>query len=403
MRVKKCLGLGFGLITTLGFSTTALSSGIDTAIKDGTVNGNIRAYYNTRDFETKTNETAFSFGGALRAETGSLGMFKFGVGYYTAQDLDTNDSDLAKVNKRLGSQVEVLGEAYVTASFTDTDASIGRIKLNTPFANGGDAFVIPFTFEGGSLINKSVENLTIQFNHINSIKNRNSDEFVDVGAWSTNRYGVGVTSTSGTTMLGAIHSADGIKLQAWAYNYADLFTSLYFQGNYSFAAMGEIKPFMAAQLVSQSGTGDELLGNVDSTLFGLQGGAGFGKSKLTFAYTTVAEETGAFKNGAFLTPYSFSTSPIFTNNMLVTMENVDAGDAIKLTYNYSFTKVKLKVSYAEFDFETADDREALDVDVTYSLNEMVKGLSARYRLESVTSDTDSVEQINNRFQLQLKY
>jgi hypothetical protein len=89
--------------------------------------------------------------------------------------------------------------------------------------------------------------------------------------------------------------------------------------------------------------------------------------------------------------------------MLVTMENVDAGDAIKLTYNYSFTKVKLKVSYAEFDFETADDREALDVDVTYSLNEMVKGLSARYRLESVTSDTDSVEQINNRFQLQLKY
>ena len=401
MKGKKYLGLG--LMTSMTFSAAASSGAIESAIENGKVDGTIRAYYNTRDYETRPDTAAFALGGALRAETGNLGAFKFGLGYYTAQDLGTNSSDPAEVNGSLGSEVEVLGEAYVSASAFDTMATVGRQKLSTPFANDGDAFIIPFTFEGGSLKNNSIDNLTIELDYINTIKNRNSDEFVDVGKWSTNRYGVGQVSTSGTTILGAVYAVDGIKLQGWFYDFDDLFTSFYFQGNYNFAASGDIKPFVAAQFSSQSETGDELLGEVDSTLWGVQGGAGFGKSKLTLAYTTVAEEDGTFKNGAFLAPYSFSTSPIFTNNMLATVENVDAGDAIKLTYNYSFTKVALKLSYAVFDFKTEADREAIDVDVTYNMDEMVKGLTARWRVEFLTSDVDSVEQINNRFQLQLKF
>jgi hypothetical protein len=401
MHVKKYLGLA--LFTSVGFSSVALSDVINTALENGKVSGNIRAYYNTRDYETRADESAFALGAALRAETGGIGAFKFGLGAYTAQDLGTNSSDPAKVNKRLGSDLEVIGEAYVSASAADTLFTLGRQRISTPFANDGDAFVIPFSFEGGSIQNKSIANLTIELDYINTIKNRNSDEFVDVGKWSTNRYGVGKTSTSGTTILGAIYAVDAIKLQAWAYDYADLFTSIYLQGNYSFSVSGDIKPFVAAQFVSQSETGDELLGEVDSTLWGLQAGASFGKSKLTLAYTSVAEESGTFRNGAFLTPYSFSTSPIFTNNMLATVENVDAGDAFKLTYNYSFAKVKLKLSYAEFDFESAVDIEAVDVDVTYSMDEMVKGLSARWRVEFLSSNIAAAEQINHRFQLQLKF
>jgi hypothetical protein len=401
MQVKKYLGLG--LCMSMGFSAAVLSDGVNTALEKGKVSGNIRAYYNIRDYETRTDESAFALGGALRAETGGIGAFKFGLGAYTAQDLGTNSSDPAKVNKRLGSDLEVIGEAYVSASAADTLFTLGRQRISTPFANDGDAFVVPFSFEGGSLQNKSIANLTIELDYINTIKNRNSDEFVDVGKWSTNRYGLDKTSTSGTTILGAIYAVDGIKVQAWAYEYADLFTSMYLQGNYNFAVSGDIKPFVAAQFVSQSEAGDELLGEVDSTLWGLQAGASFGKSKLTLAYTSVAEKSGTFRNGAFLTPYSFSTSPIFTNNMLATVENVDAGDAFKLTYNYSFSKVKLKLSYAEFDFQSAVDIEAVDFDVTYSMDELVKGLSARWRMEFLSSDIDAAEQINHRFQLQLKF
>lgn len=401
MKVKNYLGLG--LLTTIGFSANAISGAIDSAIADGKVQGNIRAYFMDRNFETKTNESIFALGGALRAETGSIGAFKLGTGFYTSQDLGTKSSDPAKVNKRIGSELEVLGEAYISASAANTVATVGRQRLSTPFANDGDAFIVPFSFEASSIKNKSIPNLTLELDYINTIKNRNSDTFVDVGEWSTNRYGVDVEGTSGTTILGAVYAVNGLKLQAWAYEFSELFTSFYVQGNYKFAVDGDIKPFIAAQFVSQSDTGDKLLGEVDSTLWGLQGGAAFGKSKLTLAYTTVAEESGTFKNGAYLAPYSFSTSPIFTNNMLATVENVDAGDAIKVTFNYSFPKLKLKLSYAEFDFDTATDLEAIDVDVTYNLDEVAKGLTFRWRLESLTGDVDSVEQINNRFQLQLKF
>jgi hypothetical protein len=401
MYVKKSCGVA--IIAAAIFSQTAFANGLESAIENGMVNGNIRAYYNTRDYETRTDEDVFSLGGALRVETAPWGGVKVGLAYYTAQDLGTNSSDPTKVNKRLGSEVEVFGEAYIKASFAETQATVGRQKINTPFANAGDAFIVPFTFEGGSIVNTSFDKLTIELNHINTVKNRNSEEFVDVGKWSTNRYGVDVESTSGTTILGAVYKDEGIKLQGWYYEFSELFTAVYLQANYSFAAGGEVKPFVAAQFGTQSETGDELLGAVDSTLWGLQGGAAVGKAKVTLAYTSVSEETDSFKNGAFLAPYNFSTSPLFTNNMLASMENVDSGDAYKLTLNYNLANTKLKLSYAEFDFDNADDREAIDADITYSMAAMVKGLSFRWRVEFVTSDNEAVEQINNRFQLQMKF
>ena len=57
--------------------------------------------------------------------------------------------------------------------------------------------------------------------------------------------------------------------------------------------------------------------------------------------------------------YNFSTSPLFTNSMLQNMENGDSGEAMKMTFNHSFPKVKLKVGYAELEFDSSTDREAL--------------------------------------------
>ena len=89
--------------------------------------------------------------------------------------------------------------------------------------------------------------------------------------------------------------------------------------------------------------------------------------------------------------------------MLQTFENVDSGDAVKVTFNHSFAKVKLKASYAEFDFDTSTDREAIDFDLTYDMSGYSKGLTLRYRIEVVTSDVKSVEQINQRFQMQYRF
>ncbi len=93
-----------GVIAGCGLSSMVLAeTSLQEAIKGGTVNGNLRSHYNMWDYGTATDQNAFALGGALRAETGAIGWAKFGLGYYTAQDLDTNDSNPAKVDGRMGS------------------------------------------------------------------------------------------------------------------------------------------------------------------------------------------------------------------------------------------------------------------------------------------------------------
>ena len=367
------------------------------------IDGNFRSYFNTRDYDVKTDESALSVGGALRVNTGSINGFNLGLGFYAAQDLGTNSSDAAKVNKRLGSELEVLGEAYVNYTAGDTSVTVGRQKLNTPFANSGDAFIIPFSFEGTSIVYKGISNVILEVDYINSIKNRNSSTFTDVGAWTANRFSAESSDSDSTIILGGTYTKDALKVQAWYYDFDNMFNSTYLQANYALSAVGSTKPFVAVQYGTQGESGDEILGEIKSSLLGIRAGIGFAQSKLTLAYNTVSEESGAFKSGAFLAPYSYSTSPLFTNNMLQTFENVDSGDAVKVTFNHSFAKVKLKASYAEFDFDTSTDREAIDFDLTYDMSGYSKGLTLRYRIGVVTSDVKSVEQINQRFQMQYRF
>lgn len=400
--IKKSFAISAGLAVS-GSSFSA--QGLQPIFSQGTVNGNIRAYYNTRSYETRSDEGAFALGGALRAETGQLGWLSLGAGFYTAQDLDTNDDDPARVNARLGSDLEVLGEAYIKLAAANSVLTLGRQKINTPFANPGDAFIIPFTFQGYSFINKSIDNFTFELNYLNEIKNRNSDEFVDVGAWTSSVYNLAdPQNTSGTLNLGATYTGGPFKAELWLTQFSDFFDTIYSRGDYTFAISETLKPFAGVQFASQSDAGHGLLGKVDSTLYGVLAGVAVGKAKLTVAYNSVAEQEDAFRNGAFLAPYSFSTSPLFTNNMLQTLENVDAGDAAKLTLNYlPSDALALQVSYAVLNFDQAPDRDAAGVDVIYSFAQSLQGLSLRWRMEAVSSDVAAVEVTNHRLQAQLLF
>lgn len=402
--MKICQYLSGSAVALLGAtqSFSAQAAPLQSYFDNGSVSGNIRAYYNTREYEVRADEAAFSLGGALRAETGAMGALSLGAGFYTAQDLNTNDDDPTKVNGRLGSELEVLGEAYLKLSSESHTAKVGRQRIETPFANSGDAFIIPFAFEALSYQLKGSEKIGFEVDYINSIKNRNSDEFIDVGVWSSNRFGISnPESTSGTVIVGATYKDSGLKLEGWGSRYTEFYDQVYLRGDYTFEGGDGVTPFVGVQYAMQKDSGDALVGDVDSTIYGLQTGASMGRFKLTLGFNQVPDQADSYRNGAFLSPYTFSTSPLFTNNMLQTFENVDAGSATKLTLNFNPSEqVAMKLSFATFDFDQVVDREALDVDVTYRFSDTLKGLSLRWRMEIVSSDSESVEQTNMRFQTQ---
>lgn len=382
---------------------TVASAELPSAMKGATVSGNFRMHHNSRDYDDRADASAFAFGGGVRAETAPWGLVKIGAGFYTAQDLGLNPDNPDRVDTRMGSDVEVLGEAYLKLSAKNNSLTLGRQKIITPFATPLDIFLVPFTYEGASYKFAGIENLSLELNHINTIKVAGSDEFVDVGIWSTQRLGVDTRSTSGTTMLGINYATETVMFKAWHYTFADLFHAEYFQINYSFDAISKIKPFAAAQFIQQSTAGDGLLGTVESETLGAEIGASIGSTRWMFGYNRVAENTDSFRNGAFIAPYSFASSPLFTNNMLQTMENIDAGESTKLTFFYNLPDLEVKVSYARLDFTSVVDRNASCVDLTYKMDKLLKGLTFRYRAEWVSSASASVSQSDQRLQLQYAF
>ena len=389
-----------GLLAVMGASGTTVAAEVEEAFQQGSVDGYIRSHYNMRDYANQPDSSAFALGGGLKAETAELGWARLGAAFYTAQDLNFNPDDPARIEGRMGSDLDVLGEAYLTVSQWDTAVTVGRQKFFTPLANPIDVFLAPFTFEGMSVKNTGIPGLTLEMDYITAIKGGNSEDFIDVGIWTTQRLGVDVTPTGGTLALGGNYKREAMDLQAWYYNFDDLFDTYYLQSGYAFTGTETVKPFVAAQYLHQTDAGEALLGKVDTQVYGVQTGATWRQAKLVLGYNHVAEQEDAFRNGAFLAPYNFSTSPLFTNNMLQALENVDAGDAVKVSFFYSFPAVELKVSHTRFDLANEVDRGATDIDVIYDMSRFVDNLSLRYRLELVNSDSDAVEQSDQRFQVQ---
>lgn len=364
----------------------AQAASMKQAFAEGKYQGRIRIYNNYLNFDDPATVDKYgtAFGGRIGYETAAehLGGFSLGLGYYTANDLRTNKDSAAELAPFTPTvDVDILGEAFVRWSGWNTVATAGRQLIETPFANPADAFTIPITFTGYSIVNKSIPGLTINAHHMNRIKNRQAQDFADTGVFITGRYGATVTETDGTSILGLTYKWNDLTVQAWDYIYADMFTMIFTQADYIFAKMGDYQPFVSAHYGSESDTGDALLGAVDSSLIGVQIGVKAFDANLSLGFDSVSD-------GTFLTPYSFFTDSLYTNSMITGMGNVQAGAAWKLMLLYNFTQELWgKLSYSDFDFDNDTDFSEVDMDLRYKFTGDLAGFSIWFRLGMRTGDT----------------
>lgn len=394
-----------GLLIATSLSVPTLALGADSlkeVISEGKVSGAIRSYYNFRDFDTKLDTSAFALGGYLHAETGPLYGFNLGGTFYISDDVGTRSKNPARRNPNLPGQAYTLGEAYLQYRGFDTVFTIGRQKLDTPFANPSDAFMIPVTFEAVGFSNTSIKNLTLSVHYLDRIKNRPDDEFTDIGRFVPRRLGVTETADAGTGIVGAVYSEKTLKLQTWGYLFSDLFHIAYLQADYAFPAVwGGVIPEVAGQYIYEGNNGDDLFGDVDVNGFGVKIGGKRGPLGLSFAFNHVIAEGGSFRNGAVLAPFSFATGPMFTNSMVETLENSDAGNAFRVALEYKFREYFItKVSFVAYERDAVVDTTETDVDFTYVFTDFLEGLSFRVRLGLINSGTDSAKLLELRPQLQ---
>jgi hypothetical protein len=185
---------------------------------------------------------------------------------------------------------------------------------------------------------------------------------------------------------------------------------VFFQGNIQLPKVSGLKPFLSIQIGKQFDVGNSLLGSVEATAYGVNIGTQAGPAKLAYAFNYLPENRDSFRNGGFLSPYSFATDALYTNSLdggLTLKDSAFVGAAHKWTVNWQFSNMILsELSYTYFDLIKSvggkDSRE-VDVDVTYKFQGMFKGLSLRNRLAFVESDRVSENLIENRLQAQYAF
>lgn len=407
-RLATYILLGCGLI-----HTADAADDLAQAFRKGNTSGNIRLYYFTKDFSENApqliDQGAISFGGKLHFETDPLAGITGGVSFYTANGLGLNPDNPAEVDATLpGKTINVLGEAYVQYNSSTMAFTLGRQEITTPFAHQSDARMIPVTFEAASF-NYKLSDLSIGANYLTKVKDRVSDRFVNTGLYATTLYKVvAPTDTGGIPVLSLVYDDKSVKFQVWNYYLSDLFNLAFMQGDYIFNAKN-VKPFVSAQFVREWDVGSHLLGQVDSTAYGVLVGIKKGQSGLTAGFNYVPFQAGAFRNGGVLSPYTLATDPLYTTSMtagLVEKSTAFAGKAYKIGGSYALESWLLLVSYAKYDLNDnpgGKNSSEVDFDATYNFQGWLQGLSARNRLGVVNSQVASEKLIYNRIQLQYKF
>ncbi|MEO8803770.1 MAG: hypothetical protein ABI304_03455, partial [Rudaea sp.] len=285
----------------------------------------------------------------------------------------------------------------------------GYQYLSTPWMGSSDSRVLPAAYNALSADFKPATGWDILALRSFDWKSRTSN-----GYYSTNLYypssfdgdamygGVAALPASaskdnGAWALGSTYAQGGFKGQLWYYDFLRFAKMGYADGSYTWKTGSGFDPFVAAQVVHESGGSENNFVITDSKLFGVAGtsvrnstwgadvGFAFPNGTFDVSYNKMNDQSGAVGAGALISPYSagYATDPLYTTSMIRGLVELGPGHAWKAKLNYGFMQGKLlfTTAYAKYTTLLRGDSNNLYFDLTYSLDDYLKGLSLRERWE----------------------
>lgn len=371
------------------------------AFQDTEFKVNWRTMYFDRDkFDGSVSE-AFATGGWVGAKTGYFRDFlSFGVTGYTSQKLDGDPAeDGTLMLEPVQAGYSVLGEAYADLKIND-DLHFygGRKEFDTPFINRNDVRMTPNTFElyvlqGVSEIGSDGGKLKYGLGWFDKIKERNSEEFVSMGI------DAGAPVERGVLVGGANYTKDTFSFGAIDYHSADLINIFYTEAKvalpFQLPFADNSVPTLAAQIVDQRSTGDELLTGAEFSgqQFGFKSELPVGDALFTAGYTIAG-------GGANL-QNPWSGYPGYTSVQVEDFNRAGEG-AMILRAGYNFPCFDGLSAYALYVNGSAPDdptlfrKDELDLNLQWMPSEeCLKGLSIRLRYALVEEHGPTTRDLND--------
>ena len=399
-------------LSLLIVSALSIPALADTTINEmfsqGSMKGELRLYDFTRDFDGATNtKHDTSLGGLFYYKTAAVNGISLGTSFASSNSLWTDESDsfygLVGPNHE---NVNRMQEYFVQGEWWNTKFKYGAQELRTPMMNPHDIRAIPRTFRGFSAYNNSVENLTLSALYITDSMNWFDNSFVSVADAVASE----VKRTTGEShdvadnpvyALGAKYKmqTDSVNAVAdlWHYRMEDVFNQTFAKVNLS-TKVGDTTLYVTPSYLTQQSSGNETAGELDTYQYGAHLGAKFAGLNLTYMYAKTGDDT-------VLTPWG--DDKVVIQQVYQSARANETVNAVRAAYDFGGLGVKGLsgyVFYGQFDVpeDQGSDFTETDFSISYSLDNVMKGLSVRARHAIV--DFDNGEDLNDtRFYIKYKF
>ena len=292
----------------------------------------------------------------------------------------------------------------------------------------------PFTHEGATYENTSIDGLKINAAYITGQKDRNGIEFDDMvrsarvktgcvtGDPSCSQkqiirgdYDPSNFDASGNyagddkemPMVGAIYSKDNFSVEAWNYYVNDFANTLYLYGKYNFNPSEDWKFAVAGQYSNQQDVGNSVGGDVDTWFYGLKAEAASSNGMLFFLnYNEVSYNEDSYDGGTMFvrwgTPQMFNSFQVQDSELAGT-KSIGVGAQFDLGALGLLDSTVIRFRYADYDLpddldmiDARQDRTEATFDLRYSFTKtsgfgiftQMDGLSIQFRLAYDDFKTD---------------
>ena len=396
MKLAK-LSLAAMMVAGLASSSFAADTLAD-AFKNGSVKGEIKAYYFNNDNDT-SREDIFTTGLMLNYKTATL--YGFGANFTfqgSSSPFSDNDGE-ARYQGSMYGPGAVLSEAYLSYTLGKTTAMVGRMFLDTPLVSGSGSRIVKEAFEGAAIINTDLPDTTLIAGYVQKFQARTSGDGDAPKFKRTFKTGSGVANDveleDGAYTLAAINkSITGLTLTAAYVNAVDAIQIAYAEADYKGTA-GKFAYGLAAQYYYNNVDSD-IATDDNNNLWGVKASVGYDAFGAYVAYSKVNDKdnglggvVSGLGNGADL---AYTMSPINSNSY-----NNDT-EAYKIGATYAIMKnANVGVSYTLNEIDSAasnaDKKAYTAVEADYAFEGALKGLSTAVIYEDGSKDVSGTDEL----------
>jgi len=306
---------------------------LDEAFTNAKVEGQLRVGAIQIKDEAGEKTSTLALGGSLGVKTASIKGVSLGATLYTTNALFGKDNEGMFLDSNADSY-SIVGEAYIKAKLGKTTLKVGRQIVDTPYADSDDVGMVPNTFEGVSLVNQDISDITMILASL--------DKWSGVNSNAPEKFNEMQSSGDAVLTVGIIYEGiENTTLQAWHYRLDDANFN-YFEAGY------EHEQFNVATQYTDQDKGNRA--------FGLKAGVNMGNLTLTTAYNKVS---GIVSNG-------FGGGPFFTSaeDHTIEIDEIDE-EGILISAEYTINKLTLGLIHANF----VKGENDTDYIVSYAFND----------------------------------